>query len=430
MTSSSARETQIPDESLDALVAVLEVIRSHGAATRPEIGESTGLGRTVVTQRVTQLLESGLVVEGSLAASTGGRPARVLRLHAEAGLILAIELGATSITVGLTDLAGVVLASADESAEVVSGPEVVLGRVEAMADELLAALPPGAPALWGAGIGLPGPVEYATGRPTAPPIMPGWDGYPVRDRIASRYDVPVWVDNEVNLMAMGELRAGLAKGETNIVFLKIGSGIGAGLISGGRLHRGAQGVAGDVGHVAVVEDPDLICRCGNVGCLEALAGGAALAKQATQAARSGASPFLAKRLQSNGKLEARDLGDAAIHGDPFAVEAFGRTGHYVGQMLATLVNFYNPALVVIGGGVALAGDLLLASIRQAVYSRSLPLATRDLRIVRTTMADEVGMRGAAFVVADELFARNCLARWIACGSPAGQPGLVGPDDAG
>ena len=423
---SSAGELRIPDESLDALVAVLEVVRSHGTATRPEIGEATGLGRTVVTQRVTQLLESGLLVEGSLAASTGGRPARVLRLHAEAGLILAIELGATSITVGLTDLAGTVIASLDEAADVVTGPEVVLGRVEEMADRLLADRPPGTPPLWGAGLGLPGPVEYATGRPTAPPIMPGWDGYPVRDRIARRYDVPVWVDNEVNLMAIGELRAGLAKGESDVVFLKIGSGIGAGLISGGRLHRGAQGVAGDVGHVAVVDDPDLICRCGNVGCLEALAGGFALAKQATQAARSGASPFLAKRLKDNKALEARDLGDAATHGDAFAVEAFGRTGYYVGQMLATLINFYNPSLVVIGGGVAQVGDLLLASIRQAVYSRSLPLATRDLRIVRTTMADEVGMRGAAFVVADELFARDCLARWIAAGSPAGQPELAGP----
>ena len=414
--------TQVADEALDALVTVLDLVRYCGAATRPELSRESGLGRTVVAQRVDQLLTSGLLSEGTHAPSTGGRPARSLRFRAEAGSILAIELGATSLAVGIADLAGKLMTSCEEPCDVSAGPDAVLGRAEELLDDMLAKRPEDPP-VWGVGIGLPGPVEYAYGRPIAPPIMPGWDGYSVRDRLARHYDVPVWVDNDVNLMALGELRLGLARGEQDVVFIKIGTGIGAGLISGGRLHRGAQGAAGDVGHIAVVSDPAVICRCGNVGCLEALAGGAALGRLATEAALADRSPFLARRLAESepGTLRASDLGDAALHGDAFAVEVFGQTGRHIGRMLATLVNFYNPSLVVIGGGVASVGDLLLASIRETVYRRSLPLATRDLRIARSALSGLSGLHGAAFVAIDELLSRQRLPLWIGEGSPAHLP---------
>jgi glucokinase-like ROK family protein len=422
----------VADEAMDALVTVLDLVRYGGVATRPELSRESGLGRTVVAQRVDQLLASGLLSEGTHAPSTGGRPARSLRFRAEAGSILAIELGATSLAVGVADMAGRLLTSYEEPCDIAAGPDAVLGRAEELLDDLLEKRPEDPPA-WGIGIGLPGPVEYAYGRPIAPPIMPGWDGYSVRDRLARRYDVPAWVDNDVNLMALGELRLGLARGEQDVVFIKIGTGIGAGLISGGRLHRGAQGAAGDVGHVAVVDDAAVICRCGNVGCLEALAGGAALGRLATEAARTDRSPFLARRLaeSESGILRASDLGDAAIYGDALAVEVFGQTGRHIGHMLATLVNFYNPSLVVISGGLASVGDLLLASIRETVYRRSLPLATRDLRIARSALSGLSGLHGAAFVVIDELLSRQRLPLWISDGSPAHLPEIaearVGPE---
>ena len=417
---------QVADEAIDALVEVLDLVRFGIATTRPELIRHSGLGRTVVVQRVSQLLDSGLLSEGKDALSTGGRPARVLKFRADAGSILAVELGATSLAVGITDLRGTLTASHEEPCDIAAGPEVVLSRAEELVDDLLAARSAQAPPVWGLGIGLPGPVEYANGRPIAPPIMPGWDGYPVRDRLARRYDAPVWVDNDVNLMALGELRLGLARGARDVVFVKIGTGIGAGLISGGKLHRGAQGAAGDVGHIAVVDDGSVTCRCGNVGCLEAVAGGAALGKLATDAAKEGRSPFLVKRLaeSESGVLAASDLGAAALHGDALAVEIYGRTGRHIGRMLATLVNFYNPALVVIGGGVASVGDLLLASIRETVYRRSLPLATRDLRIARSSLANQSGLHGAAFVVIDELFSRQRLPLWISHGSPAHNPAIA------
>ncbi|WP_300009221.1 ROK family protein [Pseudonocardia sp.] len=416
------RGASLPPEQLDALVTVLDMVRSGEACTRPELGRRSGLGRTVVTQRVGHLIDSGLVEEGSLGPSTGGRAPRQLRFRAEAGAVLVAELGATSIGVGITDLAGRLLHHSERPWDIAAGPEASLEQVEASFDELRAK--PDIPKVWGIGIGVPGPVEMATGRPVAPPIMPGWDRYPVRDRLGAQYGVPVCVDNEVNAMALGEYRAGLGQGLRDLIYLKLGTGIGAGLISGGRPHRGAQGCAGDVGHVAVVDDTDVVCRCGNVGCLEALAGGAALARDATTAATGGQSPLLAERLAAQGHLKAEDVARAAEYGDPVSVELLTRSGRLVGTMLATLVNFYNPSLVVIGGGVAASGDLLLSAIRQAVYRRSLPLATRNLRIARSPLDDRAGLMGAGFMVVDELFSTARIGTWIADGSPAGRPELT------
>ena len=240
----------------------------------------------------------------------------------------------------------------------------------------------------------------------------GWDGYPVRERLEARFGAPVWVDNDVNVMAVGEWRAGLAHGHRNVVWVKVGTGIGAGLISDGQLHRGAHGSAGDVGHVQVVES-GVTCRCGNVGCLEALAGGQALAREAEALARSGKSRILADLLGAGHQPDARDVAAAASRGDPAAVELLQRSARYVGAMLATVVNFFNPSLIVVGGGVAAAGDLYLATIRQTVFGRSLPLATRRLEIVSSGLGPMAGVIGAAAMVADELFAPEQLASTLA-----------------
>jgi predicted NBD/HSP70 family sugar kinase len=418
-------QTGVADEHLDSLASLLGLIRAGKARTRPELQRLSGFGRAVVTQRVVQLIDCGLAEEGSLGPSTGGRAPRELHLRKDAGTILVAALGATSISVGIADVAGNLLERHKEANDIANGPETTLGRVEELLDKLLAARPDGPP-VWGVGIGVPGPVEFSAGRPVSPPIMPGWDCYPVAQRLAARYNAPAWVDNDVNLMALGELRGGLAQNETDIVYIKVGSGIGAGLISAGSLHRGAQGAAGDVGHTAVPYGEQTICRCGNAGCLEALAGGAAISRDATSAALAGRSPLLSDRLGEREKLTPADVIDAAAHGDAIATELLAASGRLVGQMLASLVNFYNPSLVIIGGGVAAAGDMYLATIRQSVYGRSLPLATRELRIVRSSSLDTIGLLGAAFVVLDQLFSRQLIGRWINSGSPAGMPSLTGP----
>jgi glucokinase-like ROK family protein len=401
------------------LVEVLDYVRRHGPCTRAELVHATGLNRSLVAQRLAALADQGLVAEGGVGPSTGGRAPRTLRFRADAGHVLAADVGATSVDVAVADLAGGILAHEAERADVAAGPEAVLGRVDALLDECLARVDAPGPLL-GLGVGVPGPVEFHAGRPISPPIMPGWDGYDVPGRFARR-GVPVWVDNDVNVMALGELTVGLGTGREHFVFVKIGTGIGAGIVLRGELHRGADGCAGDIGHVqvAVRGRDDVICRCGNVNCLEALAGGAALARDAEAAALDGRSPFLRTRLDENGAVDAADVTLGASHGDATSVELLANAGRYVGQAVATIVNVFNPSLVVLGGGVTGAGDGLLATIRETVYRRSLPLSTRNLVVQRSVLGERAGVVGAATMVANELFSAAYLPRWLDVRRPAG-----------
>lgn len=408
---------ELPEETLDALVEVLDEIRTHPARSRAEIVQARGLSRAVVAQRVQELLDRGLIELGAAGRSTGGRAPRLLRFRRDAGHLLVADLGATSIDVAVADLGGRILAHHEEPADIADGPQAVLGRVAELFHEVLAATPGLTSDLWGIGVGVPGPVEFETRQTVAPPIMPGWDGFPVGDYFAERFDVPVWVDNDVNVMALGELRAGVARGHRTVVFVKIGTGIGAGLVVGGSLHRGAQGSAGDVGHIKVTDDPAVVCRCGKRGCLEALAGGDAIARDGRLAAESGRSPLLAELLDSEGVITAAGVAWAAGRGDPASAELIRRAGALVGEMLSTTVHVLNPSLVVIGGGMSAAGDDLLAAIREVVYGRSLPLATRDLTIQRSALGHRAGVVGAATMVIDGLFSRDRIGRWIARGAP-------------
>ena len=392
------------------MTAVLDAVRRGGARSRLDVSQRTGLSRTVVAQRVAELVDRGLVTETGIGPSTGGRPPRQLRFDAEAGHLLVADLGATSIAVAVTDLDGAVLHFDEEAADIADGPEPIIGRVESLLDAL-ESRPGWSGPLRGIGIGVPGPVEFPTGRPVAPPIMPGWDGYPIRERLAARYEAPVWVDNDVNLMALGEWQYGVAVGHDNVVFMKIGTGIGAGLISDGLLHRGAQGAAGDVGHIGVIGHGGVLCRCGNIGCLEAVAGGAALARDGETAANDGRSPALALALSHHGTVTARDVAAAAARGDAVSVELLQRAGRYVGYALASIVNFFNPSLIVVGGGVAGSGDVFVAAIREIVYGRSLPLATRELAIRRSSLGPRAGVMGAAAMVLDGLFSPDGIAAW-------------------
>ncbi len=409
--------TTSAEDALDTLSSVLDEIRSARSRSRAELVARTGLSRGVVAQRVSELIEIGLVVEGEVGPSTGGRPPRQLAFRAGAGHVLVADLGATSIDVAVTDLDGRILGHRDEPADISAGPERCLGRVDELFTELASATRDLPGRLWGVGIGVPGPVDFRSGRPVSPPIMPGWDGYPVRERFATRHDAPVWVDNDVNLLALGEWRSGIAIGHDNVVVVKIGTGIGAGIISNGRMHRGAQGAAGDVGHIQVVDDVSIVCRCGNVGCLEALAGGSALARIGELAALDGRSDRLRVALDQHGRVTAEDVSRAASFGDAVAVGMLTDAGHRVGLTLASVVNFFNPSLIVVGGGVAQSGDQLLAAIRETVYRRSLPLATRELLVKRSSLGALAGVIGASSMVVEQLFSRDVMARWLPSGAP-------------
>lgn len=262
------------------------------------------------------------------------------------------------------------------------------------------------------GIGLPGPVEWESGRPYAPPIMPGWDGFDVRGFFSQHFKCPVWVDNDVNMMAVGEMRAGVARGHDNAVYVKVGTGIGAGLFSRGKLHRGTQGAAGDIGHISVAPDSRTLCRCGNYGCLEAVAGGGFLENALGESSLDPASTQLAVMVERLGPtMEA--LVSAAKYGDPVALGLLSDSARTVGGVLAQIVNLFNPSIIVIGGRVGRSLDLYLAKLRQAILRRSLPLATRSLEVVVSPLGDQAGLVGAAFTAVDHLLSPEGLARRVA-----------------
>ncbi|MQY02086.1 N-acetylmannosamine kinase [Actinomadura sp. RB68] len=380
---------------------LVELVRTQGLATTNDLCDATGMGRTVVAQRIGHLLEVGLLARRGKGRSTGGRAPRELRFHHEAATVFGVEVGVTSVMVGLTSLDGAPLEVREDAWSVTRGPEETLARIEAMMREILAARPD-APPLAGIGVGLPCPVEFASGRPVSPPILSGWDDYPVREWLASRFGVGVWVDNEVNAMALGELRAGTARGLDDFIYVKVGTGIGAGLVSAGRLHRGAQGCAGDIAHLCIDPASTRQCRCGKTGCLQTFASGNALGRTATRLAKSGESRPLARRLAEAGEVTAADVSAAAAQGDPVCLDLLSTAGERLGEALTSLINIFNPALVVVGGGVSMAGDLLLPSLRKVVYERSLPLATRDLRVALSEHADRAGVVGAALTAVEEL----------------------------
>ena len=400
------------------MVAVLELVRSGHARTRPEISRRSGLARNLVADRVEHLVAAGLLAEGQLGQSTGGRAPRELRFRAEAGCILVAEVGATLCGVGLSDLAGNLLATTEQPIDVKVGPVATLEYVVSLARRVLLDFPDAQ--LWGVGIGLPGPVEWKTGRPVAPPIMPGWDGFDVRGFFTERFGCPVWVDNDVNVMATGEVRAGVARGHEDVIYIKVGTGIGSGLFSRGRIHRGAQGAAGDIGHLAVPGDhANVICRCGNTGCLEALAGGAALARDAPAAADDPRSTHLAEAKRQGRELTSGLIIESAVFGDPVATAMLSASAVFVGEALASTVNLFNPSMVVIGGSVGRSVDMYLSTIRRVVLNRSLALATRSLQIVTSPLGDQGGLIGAAYTVVDELLSPEVLATWLDHGSPTG-----------
>ena len=406
------------------LLAVLNHARSVPSTSRAEFGRRLDLGRSVVTQRVATLTSLGLLAEEPPSSSAGGRAPRKLRFRGEAGFLLVGELGASSLSVGLCDLAGTVLVSEVHPADVARGPEAVLDQVQDAWTRLLQRHGVDADQVWAAGLGVPGPVEFATGRPIAPPIMPGWDDYPVRERISAAFNIPVWVDNEVNLRALGEARGGLGRGVDDMIFVKIGTEIGAGIISQGVLHRGAQGAAGDIGHIAVVDDPSIICRCGNTGCLEAVAGGEAIGRAGLARAADPRSTALAALAASSGALTSKDVAVAASEGDPIALDLLVQAGRIIGETLAMLVNFYNPGLLVMGGAMVHDSDLVLSSVRETIYRRSLPLATRSLVIGRSELGKGGTLRGATAMIIEELLRPALFYEWVPLGTPHGNPEIA------
>ncbi len=367
---------------------ILEILRDGRARTKRDLALLTGQARTTATQRLAVLTEAGLIRETDEATATGGRPSAAFEFNGCGHLILAVDLGANHATYGVTDLFGEVLGHTTDAIRIGEGPAAVMGLVIRRLDALLAAPGLAERPIMAVGIGLPGPVDHHTGRPTSPPIMPGWDGYDVRGLLRARYGCPVFVDNDANVLAIGE-RAVAWPDVQDLIYIKVATGIGAGIISGGDLLHGAEGAAGDLGHIYCQAADDRQCRCGNKGCLESLAGGMSIAATLTAQGVPASSPKDIVALVRAGNLET--------------VRALRQAGQALGEVLATCTALLNPRVIVIGGEIVEVGEPLLAGVRESVYSRALPLASRELQVAVAKAGAIGGVLGAARMAIDGAF---------------------------
>lgn len=380
-------------------MSVLAAVFWSAGASRHVLAGRLGYSKSKANSIVAGLLDNGLVEEGGLQESSGGRRAETLRLSAHLGVLVGVDLGATSMDIAVMRPDLGVLAHHAEAADVRSGPGVVLARVLVLLRKLLKQAGAAPADVIAIGLGVPGPVNFERGQLDHPPLMPEWDGFSIRDRLREEYAAPVFVDNDVNLMALGELWR-LQRGLQNFLVIKVGTGIGCGIVCHGEVYRGDNGSAGDVGHICV-DTAGPRCHCGNLGCVEAMAAGPAIARRATEAAQAGESELLAEALRRNGVLSPLDVGQASRAGDAAANAIIQRSGQLIGQMLASVVNFFNPSHVFIGGGITRVGPLFLAAVRQSVYHRSLALSTRRLEIQYTPLAEQGGVVGAGVLALQE-----------------------------
>ena len=370
---------------------VFALIHGDQVRTRAEIGRRTELSRTAVAARVRQLVELGLVVEEIAGATTGGRPAGLLRVNPAGGVVLAASIGASKTKLGVCDLAGGVLAEAGLDLDTAAGPDAVLTTV---ADHLrrLAGEGGRAPmAVRGIGVCIPGPVDVGTGVGVESPLMPGWGGVPIARYLAAP-GIPVLVDNDVNALTLAEQNA--RPGVTELLHVKVSTGIGAGIIAGGELQRGAVGAAGELGHNPVGDGGGVVCRCGNLDCLEAVASGAALVAALRAAGREVADvPGVVELVRA---------------GDPEAVRMVRQAGRRIGEVLAVAVNLLNPQVVVFGGDLADAFEPLLAGVRELVYRRAMVPATRALLDQQSALGERAGIIGCAAMALAEVLSPRAI----------------------
>jgi predicted NBD/HSP70 family sugar kinase len=366
--------------------------------TRADIGRRTDLSRTAVAARVRQLVELGLVAEEAAGATTGGRPAGRLHVNSAGGVVLAASIGASKTKLGVCDLVGNVLAETGLDVDSTLGPNTVLSTVADRLDRLWDKAEWPRTAVRGIGVCVPGPVDVASGTVVESPLMPGWGGVPIAPRLGAP-GVPVLVDNDVNALTLAEHT--VRPGVSELLHIKVSTGIGAGIVAGGVLQRGARGAAGEIGHNPVGDGGGVVCRCGNRDCLEAVAGGAAL--------------VTALRAQGREVTDVPGVVALVRAGDPEAVALVRHAGRRIGEVLAVAVNLLNPQVVVFGGDLAEAFEPLLAGVRELVYGRAIEPATRELRIEQSTLGKRAGITGCAAMALTAVLSPRAIDAALAAG---------------
>jgi glucokinase-like ROK family protein len=371
---------------------IMDMIRfTPRGISRAELARQMLLTRSAISTIIDDLESIGLVDEIETGPTTGGRRPILLAINPQYGYVVGIDMGATHLGLVVTDFSAHVLEEIEYPFTVADGPQKCLPQIHQYLNDLLSKHKLNVNQISAVGMGVPGPVITDEGVVSSPPIMPGWDGYPIRTHLEELWQVPVSIGNDAELGALGEWAYGAGRGENNLAYIKVGTGVGAGLLLDGHIYKGTTGCAGEIGHITIQENGPL-CTCGNYGCLEAMAGGYAIARKAREAIKTG------RRTQLSAiepeKILAVNVAAAAQRGDLVAQQIITEAGMHLGIAIASLVNLINPSMVVIGGGVSQLGDLLLDPIRKTVMERSLNSVAKIVRITSAVLGRRASSMGA------------------------------------
>lgn len=374
---------------------ILELVRSGRARTRRDVQDLTGISRSTLALRMNQLLAAGLVRESGQTAGATGRPAKLLSFDEAAQLVLSVDLGATHATLAVIDAGGAVIMEAQAEVQIENPPDETLRTIARRLVELLGRAGRSLEGVVGVGVGIPGPVRYSTQRPNHPPLMPGWHDVPIAETLGALLGRPVFVDNDANLMGLGEARERYPDAPS-VLFVKVGTGIGAGIVLHGQPERGISGGAGDIGHIRLFgADAGHVCTCGARGCLATEASGGAIARMLREEGRAdvGGATGVAALLRDK---------------DPRAVELTRHAGLLLGDVLATSVSLLNPAVLVLGGSIPLQGTVLIDAVRERIFERTVPLAHRELFIATSALGADAAVQGARHMVVDQMFSAEAV----------------------
>jgi predicted NBD/HSP70 family sugar kinase len=384
------------------LAQLVSLIVQQQISTRAELARITGLARSTISQRVDELLRLGVLIEAGDGPSSGGRRPTLLALNPTAGVVLAADLGAMHVRVAMATLGGQPEAERGIEIGVAENTDGMLAWLVNRFHEMLEEKGRSLQDVKAIGMCLPGSVEFATGT-VVHTVLRGWDGVVVPELLSRHFEVPIFVDNDVNVMGLGEY---WSRGLVNeqLLFVKVATGIGCGIITHGQVHRGADDAAGNIGHVRVAVEEEAVCSCGNLNCLEAVASGAALARQLS-----------AQGLAAQHTSDVVRLSQA---GDARALRLVRVAGQHIGEVLASLVNFYNPRRIIVGGALAVLQDTLLSGIRSVVYEQAHPVATRLLTIEATACGHRSAVLGATILGAQGALSAGGISDWVKVGLPS------------
>lgn len=377
------RGFQFSEYEMHSRLATL--IASGSGISRADLARITGLARSTISLMTQPLLDACILSEHGNAQRTRGRPSTLLESNPHAGLVLAADIGARHALLVVADLAQRRLAEQQFDLDVRDGPEPMLKTVVSAFKAMLKQHKLTLARVQSVVIGVPSPVDFERGICVRPPLMPGgWDGFPVAAFLEARLRAPVLVDNDVNLMALGEARSRPAD-RSPLLFAKVSTGIGCGIVlADGYLHRGADGAAGDIGHIRIAGHDDVVCHCGNIGCIEAVA-----SMQAVMRTLS---------LSSGTQIhDLHDMTQRLQSGDSEGLRLIRSAAKEIGELIAMQIHAFNPATIVLGGSMARISDDLLAGVRAVVFQRALPLATRSLVIERSVLGEYAGVVGAVII---------------------------------